>query len=396
MNQPAPYEFYPDDYRDLPEPYAFVSHESAVEAIWALAARNWQGILDDENVWLVPKAPICVTTQGDFKKLAESVDLHALGIKLRPAHLLVPDKSCYSRGKIARFHIWTDYFPIHSFVRIHDRVFVSTPHFAVLQLAMARRSGRLQSQAAEESAAEDARIRAMLGIEERTPTATELLRWENIANLVRAAQVLTDFMSTYRYVPNNGDSSYGIVYGEKPIVTPESFAAFLAEVGSSRGVERARWVAKAAFANAASPMETMIALLISIPKKLGGFGLPRPELNWEFCVDAEKRELSSQDSFVLDLCWPSKHLAVEYYGFNEHFAAGPHKVASDAARANSLTALGWTVLHVTYDQVKTLSSISLLAREIACILEVELATPTDLELIWRTRLLALLLPTERL
>ena len=90
--------------------YALVSHESAVEAIWSLAARGWSGVLWDEDIWLVPDASSCVTTQGDFKRLCSKVDLLPFGIYKRPVDLLVPNKSCYSRGKSARFHVWRDFF----------------------------------------------------------------------------------------------------------------------------------------------------------------------------------------------------------------------------------------------------------------------------------------------
>lgn len=141
-----------------PKTYALVSHESAVEAVWALAARNWKETLYDENIWLVPAADICVTTQGDLERLKAEVDLSSLGIRHDPIDLLVPNKSCYSRGKHATFHVWREFFPPHSFVRVHDRVLVSTPYFATLQLATARRPNRLSRAAAEASAAEDVRI----------------------------------------------------------------------------------------------------------------------------------------------------------------------------------------------------------------------------------------------
>ena len=123
--------------------YAFVSHESAVDAIWSLAARGWKGLLDDEGVWAVPSPESCVKSQGDLRRLADDVDLRSLGIRRCPLDLLVPNKSCYSRGRRARFHVWADSFPAHSFVRPHEQVLVSTPYFVVLQLAMARRADRL-------------------------------------------------------------------------------------------------------------------------------------------------------------------------------------------------------------------------------------------------------------
>ena len=376
--------------------YALISHESAVEAIWALAARKWEGVLDDEGIWLVPKKEICVTTQGDFKELAQSADLSSLGIERRPVDILVPNKSCSSRGKQARFHVWSDFFPPRSFVRIHDRVFVSTPYFTVFQLAMARRAGRMQVEQAEASAAEDARIRASLGIGGTASAASELMRWENIACFARATQVLTDFMGTYRYAPSGTDDGSDIVYHTKPLITLESFSEYLAHMGSAKGVDRARHVAKAALEGAASPMETMLALMLTLKVRIGGFGLPKPKLNWEIPLKVGDCDLSSQDAFVADMCWPKKRLVVEYYGWDEHFGAGPHKVASDSARANSLTALGWTVLHVTFEQASTLSGITLLARQIAHLLGVKLAPPRGLELMWRMRLLMLLLPPKEL
>lgn len=374
--------------------YALVSHESAIEAIWALAARGWKGVLDDENVWLVPAPANCVKTQGEVKRLAAEVDLASLGINRTPIDLLVPDKSCYSRGKRARFHVWGDLFAPHSFVRVHERVLVSTPYFAVLQLAMWCRVDRLSQEEARRSAEEDARLRAELGVAGDGSTAEELVQWENIARLVRAVQVLSDFMGTYRYVPaaDGFEKQPDIAYGTLPIITPERMMAYLSEMGGVRGIERARRVAGLAYARAASPMETLLALMLSLPCSMGGFGLPRPQMNYEVQVDSQFRELSSQETMFTDLGWPDPKVAVEFYGWDEHFGAGPAKVASDASRANSLTALGWTVLHVTYEQVKTVAGITLLARQVAAALGVSLPEPSDLELVWRSRLLALLLP----
>lgn len=374
--------------------YTLVSHESAIEAIWALAARGWKGVLDDENVWLVPAPANCVKTQGEVKRLAAEVDLASLGINRTPIDLLVPDKSCYSRGKRARFHVWGDLFAPHSFVRVHERVLVSTPYFAVLQLAMWCRVDRLSQEEARRSAEEDARLRAELGVAGDGSTAEELVQWENIARLVRAVQVLSDFMGTYRYVPaaDGFEKQPDIAYGTLPIITPERMMAYLSEMGGVRGIERARRVAGLAYARAASPMETLLALMLSLPCSMGGFGLPRPQMNYEVQVDSQFRELSSQETMFTDLGWPDPKVAVEFYGWDEHFGAGPAKVASDASRANSLTALGWTVLHVTYEQVKTVAGITLLARQVAAALGVSLPEPSDLELVWRSRLLALLLP----
>ena len=377
--------------------YALVSHESAVEAIWALAARNWKDLLDDEGIWLVPRAENCVKTQKDFKGLDAEANLAQLGIRSRPVDLLVPDKACFSRGRLAQFHVWSDFFPSRSFVRVHDRVFVSTPYFAVLQLAMGRRPNRISRATAEDAAKEDARFRAELGLEGKPSTVTELIRWDNIARFVRATQVLCDFMGTYRYVPppeDKPDDPPGIVFKKKPIVRPEVLKKYLTEMGAARGIKRARKVAATAFCGAASPMETMLVLMLTLPCTMGGFGLPRPVVNWSMPKDQLRRGLVDQDEVIIDLCWPEQKVAVEYYGWNEHYGAGRGKVAADATRANGLAAMGWTVYVVTYEQVCTLAGVSLLARQIAAALKTSLSEPLELELLWRSRLLADLLPTS--
>ncbi len=375
--------------------YALVSHESAVEAIWSLAARGWKGVLWDEDIWLVPAAASCVTTQGDFKQLASEIDLLSFGIYKRPVDLLVPNKSCYSRGKSARFHVWRDFFPPKSFVRVHDRVFVSTPYFATVQLAVAKPASRLSKERAQQSAELSDRLCKEAGLNGSSPTAKDLLAWENIERFVRATQVLCDFMGTYRYVPvceENETVEWDVVFKTKPIVSRTKLVDYLRQMPASKGIMRTRKVADAAFEGLASPMETMLALVLSLPTNMGGFGLPRPQVNYEIKVGEEDKSISSQNVMYADLCWPDQRLVVEYYGWDEHFGAGKHKVASDANRSNTLSALGWTVLHVTYEQIRTTEGISLLARQIARCVGEALEVPTELEQIWRVRLVSMLLP----
>lgn len=369
--------------------YAFVSHESAVDAICLLAQRKWEGVMDDEDVWAVPAANCCVKTQGDVVALAKEVDLEKLGIVRKPLDLLVPNKTCYSRGKLARFHVWRDYFPPHSFVRIHELVFVSTPYFVVVQLALARRANRLAKAEAQAEYDEDMRIRRDLGIEADGSSVHELVQWANVKRLARAAQVLCDFSGTYRHVSG---SSEEVVYQTKPLVSLESFCKYLEQMKSAKGIMRARKAGEMAYDNAASPMETTLALMLTFPVEMGGFGLPRPVLNWEVSIDPLERDLASQDGIIADLCWAEQRVIVEYYGWKEHFGKGLAKVGEDASRANSLTVLGWTVFHVTYEQVKTVEGMSLLARQVAASLGVALQGPTDLQRVWRSKLLALLMP----
>lgn len=139
----------------------------------------------------------------------------------------------------------------------------------------------------------------------------------------------------------------------------------------------------------------MLALMLTMPREMGGFELPRPKINWILPVSPLRRKFFAQEEVIIDLSWPEQRVALEYYGWDEHFGAGRRKVAADATRANGLRALGWTVFTVIYEQVSTFAGITLLARQVAEALGVSLLPASELELLWRSRLLALLLPKSR-
>ena len=65
--------------------------------------------------------------------------------------------------------------------------------------------------------------------------------------------------------------------------TPESFGIFLAQMDPStpipNGRSRLMRCLRSAVSNAASPAELQLALALSLPKRLGGFALPKPMLN---------------------------------------------------------------------------------------------------------------------
>ena len=142
-------------------------------------------------------------------------------------------------------------------------------------------------------------------------------------------------------------------------------------------------------------METALALILCLPVEAGGFGLPRPQLNWEISPKPQERELVSQKNFFADLCWPDHRVIVEYYGQEDHFESGFQKISEDMTRTNSLNALGWSVLQVTHAHIRTANSLTLLANQLASLLGAQTRVPSDLERIWRTRLIAQLLPRSQ-
>jgi hypothetical protein len=57
--------------------------------------------------------------------------------------------------------------------------------------------------------------------------------------------------------------------------------------------------------------------------------------------------------------------------------------------------MGWQVLSIGYEQVRSEQGMALLARQIGRLLGIEPTQATDLQRVWRTRLHAQLMPTGR-
>lgn len=384
----------PASHPGLPR-YAFISHESAAEANWAIARLPQERLLDDEGIYLIPAPDSCVCTQRQAARLVGEGCLQALGIDGRPVHMLVPSASSRSRGQVAEFHVWSGSFPDHAFIRVHERIFVSTPLFTVLQLAVLKRPGRLGKTRARESAEEELRACEEFGLPADGVSAETLLGWEAVRQRVVAAKTLTDFAGTYR-LPCRTDGE--TLYGAKPLATRAALGAFARAFiggGAMRGLAGAQEAVDLSFDGSGSPMETALALLLTLPVKIGGYGLPRPELNRQIPIAPEDRELARAQELFGDLCWPDARLIVEYDSEAFHPSSDKTKRLRDRERANSLTALGWKVLSVGFGNMSSVHSSALLARQIARVLGVELKTPDATGMLFRSRLHALLLPPRR-
>lgn len=366
----------------MSQTYAFVSHDSAIEAIWHLA-RTDAIQYDDFDVWALPEPYLCVHTQRGFTELAGSIDLVSHGICSRPVDLLVPSSASLSRGRRARFHVWKDTIAERSFMRVEDRLFVSTPHFVVLQLASARPPTSMARADARLFQEQEDILRAELGFSPAPFNPDDLLKWQNVSRLVRTAHMASAFAGTYRPATRQHQET---LYGMPPLMTFAEFEDYLSRCARIKGAERARTALALAFEGCASPLEASLALMLTLPVCMGGFGLSQPSVNKSIVVDQALRDLVSQEEAFADLAWLEGRTIVEFDGWESHGALGPAKIARDNDRANSLEALGWHVLRVTMSQLSSVAGVTRLAKQIAQLTGQTLDEPTELQRIWRDRL----------
>ena len=92
-------------------------------------------------------------------------------------------------------------------------------------------------------------------------------------------------------------------------------------------------------------MESVVYLLLCLPRRLGGFGLPMPVLNVKVKVSTS----TTTKSRFPDLYWPIQSLDVEYDSDQDH--TGMWSRYRDARRTVELAAEKITVLPLTHAQL---------------------------------------------
>ena len=111
-------------------------------------------------------------------------------------------------------------------------------------------------------------------------------------------------------------------------------------------ISRSKWHFRVLFLwpvdHLGSPYETILYLFLCLPRKLGGYGLPKPVANQPIAPKSREAHLVAQHNFYPDLFWPDKQLIVEYDSFKHH--STPKKTEHDARRRNDLESIGYRVM----------------------------------------------------
>lgn len=152
-------------------------------------------------------------------------------------------------------------------------------------------------------------------------------------------------------------------YGQRPpLSTLARMSAFVDKASPIQGVVKARRAVRYVAERSASPKESVLALLLGLPRFMGGYGLGVPCMNWEVSFTKGAKKTTSSASNYVDLCWPSANLAVEY---DSDLHTGSDKIADDAARRNALFAAGMHELTVTKKQLFSVEKLDKVAHVIA-------------------------------
>lgn len=203
-------------------------------------------------------------------------------------------------------------------------------------------------------------------------------RYMSLPELVKLGDELCGVYSPARHL--GGEH----VERDIPLTDISSLRSFISQANRVCGVKMARRALQHLMEGSASAMETELVMLLCMPKRHGGFGLPSPRMNYRIDFDKSAAQIAGASYAKADLCWPEAKLDVEYDSDQWHSSI--ESVSHDKARANALSRMGYKVIFVTNKQLSSTCAFESIVELIAKNIRWRLRTPTAEELEKRAQL----------
>ena len=291
-----------------------ISHKSALE-YWRLHSR---AKIDDTARLRRKNPPASLPGIADIRGRVPS--------KLSyPINLMVSSQNAKRKSALFQPRVYAGRLPDWCFISIGDGLAVSSPAFCFFQMA------------------------------------SEL-------PLVKLIELGLELCGTYslsvkdEYVPGM-DASDRNEYDHPQLASKKALENLTARMAGANGYKKACQALRYIAEGSASPMETILFMLLALPHKLGGYELPVPVMNRRIDNGQAARQRSGTAYHSCDLFWPEAGFAVEYD--SDFYHTGANRIAKDAEKRNNLADLDITVITVTSRQVRIAAEFDGLARLIA-------------------------------
>ena len=180
-----------------------------------------------------------------------------------------------------------------------------------------------------------------------------------------------ELAGTYSFSPTTGSYSFGV----PSVATISSLSKHCAETPHSNSslLDKTVRVLTWAVDDSASPMETIVVMLLSVPYRHGGYGIERPVLNVPLDHDGNVAPAGTPGTRKPDIAWPAHKLALEYNGRDYHH--GIDDYARDSDRRDELEHLGYRVIPVSAEKLYDVRRFHELAMEVAHVTGKKLQLP---------------------
>lgn len=265
----------------------------------------------------------CSSTSRDLKRMPyDELGLYP-PTQATPLYILVPNTDSQRRVRNVHQRCCTYSLPMNSLMKLGNQVLVPNPELTFLLLA----------------------------------------HYLDLAQLIAVGMEMCGRYRMAQASPASLLQSSKTLYNQAPLTTPNRIARLLKRMKDFPGARKAERACTYLEPNSASPMETNLYLLLCLPRKLGGYALPRPILNVKRKVNAQVGTLTFSRVLMPDLYWASARLDMEYD--SDEFHADSESLQKGARRTLALRAIRVDVMPMTYDVITDVGAFDAVAHLVA-------------------------------
>ncbi len=180
-----------------------------------------------------------------------------------------------------------------------------------------------------------------------------------------------ELCGTYR-LENAAQSEQGF-RNDEPLTSVAKLRSYVAKIVNQKGRKKALRALQYIADNSASPMETILTMLLTLPYRLGGYGFKMPSLNYPVKVSHNAGRATDRNMLRCDLCWLDEKVVAEYD--SDAYHTGAERIRRDAIRRNALTSAGMTMVTVSSVHVSNKTELEELALALSKLLGKRLKCP---------------------
>lgn len=279
------------------------------------AQEYWRGV--SANLLAQPNPSQAFSTGGTAPREEQQLTIDSLSPYFcrPPIHLLVAKSLKANNTKAFTYHSRSTPLPVGSLAKIDKNTYVVSPELCLVQMA------------------------------------SEI----PFASLVALAY---EFCGTYSIL-----GTAHTKYQCRPITTTAKIQAYLSRIENTPGVKALRTALPYVLDNSASPMESALTIMLILPYRYGGYGFPKPQLNYLIHPNSHNINFLHKNYYSCDLYWENEKVAIEYD--SDLYHTDPDQVYKDARRRTDLTGIDIAVFTVTAHQMRHLSEFDHHIRPIA-------------------------------
>lgn len=298
-------------------PKVFISHESAllfwrkhdldqsggIERVRTTTLRDATSALRDIRPLLRSAGRTTGRIYGSRPDESLESTLVDLGIDELPLHVMIKDRSKRRNTSSVVTHVYEASLPEGSFCQVDENVFVSSPELTLVQLS------------------------------------TKL-------SFVDLLEIALEFCGGYALNPQDGYS-----FDYRPALTDvPKLTAYALDIRGRHGARTFAPILSYIVEDSASPMETIVLMLLCLPSKLGGQQLPLPKHNVKIPITERARSHTKRKHLICDLFWEKYRLDVECDSTLYH--ASKEQLGIDSDRRIILDAMGYSYVGITWWQLE--------------------------------------------